>query len=100
MNYTIDEIVKRLCGEFRPVGDSGIDEKRLENLKSLGEVVYSLSEEISYIHHINRNAGQSSIKQCSDEARSILLRLSDFVEDAKLEHKDKNAKTPEHPARI
>ena len=43
---TVIEVVKKLVGEVDAVGSSHIDEKRLENLKVMTEVIDELIEEV------------------------------------------------------
>lgn len=45
---TVIEVVKTLVGEVDAVGSSHIDEKRLENLKVMTEVIDELIEEVIY----------------------------------------------------
>lgn len=43
---TNTDVVKKLIGEIRPVGDTNEDNKRFENLKSMCELVKELLYEI------------------------------------------------------
>lgn len=72
---THTEIVKKLIGSISPVGATHIDEVRLENLKSMCELVRDLINEISGVaEHTNRV--EHSIRQAGLYAESFLNDLT------------------------
>ncbi len=64
------EIVNKLIGPTRPMGESNEDEKRLDNLKGKCELVAELLQEIKEAASYNRS--EYSIKRISDYAKTFL----------------------------
>ncbi len=71
----LTEVVKRIVGDIKPVGDSSIDHKRLENLKSLFELINGLVHEVRIIHIENMNSQQYSVKIASDLSEEFINNL-------------------------
>jgi hypothetical protein len=57
----IYEVAKRLCGMIEPVGDSGIDKIRLENLEDTIDLIEKLTKDVVSVAK-NQNAYESSVK--------------------------------------
>lgn len=68
-------VIDNLVGEVYPVGETHIDEKRLENLKTMIEVTDGLLDRISFVaNEHNRTewsmqkAGQTALEYLADSA--------------------------------
>lgn len=73
----IDEIVMKLIGDIEPVGDSGIDEKRLENLTDLCALTDNLLERIASLRrHSSRH--EASIKKIGNQAMKFFISIRTF----------------------
>ncbi len=71
------EIVNKLIGPTRPMGESHEDEKRLDNLKEKCDLVAELLQEIKEAASYNRP--EYSIKRIADYAKSFLqTEVSEF----------------------
>lgn len=70
MTYT--EIVKKLVGNIRPIGESNTDNERFGNLKDMCELVDDLIVEIDSVHYYNRNSHEASVKRAADYANDFL----------------------------
>ena len=81
----IIEVVKRLIGPVRPVGETRTDADRLENLKKAGAVVDYLLEEIGEVATINKDRVEYSRKSAAEEALEILEFVKEHVENTLLE---------------
>lgn len=69
---THTDIVKKLIGNIHPIGDSRIDEGRLENLKAMCELVKNLVNEIEVVHFNNKDSHEHSVKKAYDYASDFL----------------------------
>lgn len=76
---TNHEIVKKLIGEIRPVGDSHIDKERLDNLKNMCVLVNNLVLDIVDMAHMNRGAYQHSVKLSVNQADYFILELKEII---------------------
>ena len=72
MDYT--EIVKKLIGNIRPVGESTEDRRRLENLKSMCKLVQDLVTEIDSVGYDFKDTAEHSLKQASNHASNFLTK--------------------------
>jgi len=72
---TTTEIVKKLIGEIRPIGETNEDKKRFENLKNLCELVESLVSEIDLVNCDFHDSYESSVKNASNFASNFLDNL-------------------------
>lgn len=72
---TTFEIVKKLIGEIRPVGDASIDSKRLENLKAMCELMTEIHCAIDAVAYDFKDDKQSSVKACCDFANKYIDSL-------------------------
>ena len=68
----IYDVIVKLTGSIRPVGDSRIDEERFENLKVLTELVSKLIADIDSVQYDNKDFQQASIKRAVDFAGHFL----------------------------
>lgn len=78
MTYT--DIVKKLIGEVEPIGDSRVDEERMENLKVLCELTNHFVEIIDNVHYSNKDRHEHSIKIMSDYAGTFLTKILNIKE--------------------
>lgn len=69
---THKEIVTKLIGEIRPVGETNTDNQRLENLKVLCGLVEDLAWEIYRVGYDFKDRQEWSLKQASDYAQNFL----------------------------
>ncbi len=69
---TNHEVIKKLVGEIRPVGESNTDAERLENLKEMCHLVEMLLMDIVDMVHDNKDDMQGSVRKCGDYADNFL----------------------------
>lgn len=74
----IMEVVDKLVGEIKPIGDSNYDDKVKENLKTMIEIVGYYVDEICEIAEMNSYC--ASIQDCSAIARDFINGLKDAYE--------------------
>ena len=77
----IMEVVDKLVGEIKPIGDSNYDDKVKQNLNTMIEIVSSYIGEICEIAEMNSYC--ASIQDCSAIAR-------DFINDLKYAYESLN----------
>ena len=76
----IEEIVIRLVGDIQPLGDHNIDQQRLQNLKTLNDLVEELlSRIISVAHEANRQ--EASIRNIGKCAKEFLLDITERLRE-------------------
>ena len=75
MAIDLYEVVTLLVGRIQPVGETREDERRLENLKEMCDLVERLVADIVRVELDNNNAHQASMKKASNVARSCLEGL-------------------------
>lgn len=66
------EIVKKLVGPIRPVGETNTDSERLENLKVLCDLVDDLTTDIIDVAHDFNHSYEASVKAASNYAGDFL----------------------------
>lgn len=71
---TTKEIVKKLIGEIRPVGETNTDEQRFENLKEICELVNELVSEIDSVSYDFKDSYEHSVKKASEYAKNFLTK--------------------------
>ena len=74
----IMEVVDKLVGEIKPIGDSNYDDKVKENLNTMIEIVGSYIGEICEIAKMNSYC--ASVQDCSAIARDFINSLKDAYE--------------------
>lgn len=62
------EVVKKLIGSIQPIGETQTDNRRLENLKAMTELVDKLLTDIDEIAHRYKNNHQYSMKTAAEYA--------------------------------
>jgi len=67
----IYDVVKKLIGGIDPVGDSGVDEKKYENLETHIELVYKLLSDLNDVAR-NKDRIEYSIKRAGKKAAYFL----------------------------
>jgi hypothetical protein len=63
---TIHEVVKKLVGEIRPIGETNEDNRRFENLKIMTNLIHALVLDIDEMIYDNKNHQEFSIKRAAD----------------------------------
>lgn len=71
---TIYDIVKKLIGEFEPVGAEHLDKKTYENLEAVIALVENLHSELDDIAYRHKDAYQDSIKKA-------VKRINKYLDD-------------------
>jgi hypothetical protein len=71
------DVVKKLIGEVRPVGESNEDESRLKNLGVLCELFDQIHTEIDSIAYDFEASHEASIKKACELANKQLNKFSD-----------------------
>lgn len=69
---TNHDVVKKLIGEIRPMGESNRDSERFENLKEMCHLVEMLLIDISDMEFTRRDDKQASVRKCGDYAAKFL----------------------------
>ena len=69
------EIVKRLIGNVRPLGDASRDSEILDNLKELCKLHAEIHKAIDDIAYDFKDDKQGSVKACCDYANNYLDSL-------------------------
>ena len=77
---THHEIVKKLIGEIRPVGETNTDNERFENLKVMCDLVNNLILDIDDMAFTNKDAYQFSVKRASEYASNFLTKKVGIAE--------------------
>ena len=68
----IEDVVNKLIGDIRPVGESKKDEQSFENLKRMCLLVDNLVKQIDDVHSDNQGAHQASIIKSAEYADHFL----------------------------
>lgn len=68
----IYEIVKKLNGEIRSVGETNKDDQKFENLKVVTKLVDMLLSDIDDVPYTNKDAHQFSIKRAGEFDKQFL----------------------------
>lgn len=69
---TNTELVKKVIGNINPLGDSGIDRDRYENLKEMCLLISQLVYEVEQVAFENKSAYESSVVKARDFAFNFL----------------------------
>lgn len=70
----LHEIVMKLVGPIDPLGESNADERRLENIQVLTELVDNLLADISSVAH-NAGRQEASMKAIGEHASQFLANV-------------------------
>ena len=73
-DYELKEIVTKIIGEIKPVGDSNIDGQRIENLKELLDFTDELITEIQAVARY-KNDDRHSCMKAGRKAKEWLIDL-------------------------
>ena len=76
----LHEIVMKLTGEIYPLGDSGVDERRLENLDTLPNLLDRLLGKVHRVS-LSKDNHQASVAAIGKAADSYLESLSEWTPD-------------------
>lgn len=71
---TNTDVVKKLIGPIRPIGESHTDAQRMENLKAMCDLVDGLLDEINDVAQLRFNH-EHSVKEAAMHAQSFLNRI-------------------------
>lgn len=66
------DIVNRLIGEIKPVGESNEDKRRHENILKMIELMKELHMQMDTVAHRNKNRVEHSMKVIGEEADKYL----------------------------
>lgn len=69
---TNTQLIKKVIGSITPIGQSGIDAERLENLKAMCELVNDLVTEIDNVAYRNKDSKEHSVKIMADYAKKFI----------------------------
>lgn len=72
LTMTNHDVVKKLIGKIRPVGESNTDAERLENTKEMCHLVEMLLMDIVDMVHDNKDDKQGSVRKCADYAAKFV----------------------------
>ena len=68
-------VVEKLIGAIEPIGDSGIDKVRFENLKATTELIEALLTDISDVANRYENNHQDSMQKACKFAKKFLAEV-------------------------
>ena len=71
------EIVVKLIGPIEPIGDSRVDENRLENMNKLQELINKLVCDIYDVSQTPHN-GEHSIKKAVENSDAFMNGFKDY----------------------
>lgn len=66
------EVIRKLVGNIKPVGDASIDPERFKNLESLCYIVGFLVSDIEEVVYDNKDRYESSVRKNADYANEFL----------------------------
>lgn len=69
------DVVKKLIGSIRPIGDSNEDAKRLENLKEMCKLMDEIHSAIDAVAYDYKDDKQGSVVACCKYANDFLDKL-------------------------
>lgn len=69
------DVIKKLIGKIRPVGDASIDPQRLENLKAMCELHAEIHKAIDDVAYDFKYDKQGTVKTCCDFANKYIDSL-------------------------
>ena len=71
----IYDVVTKLVGKIKPIGEANTDNERFDNLKVLLSLVDNLLADIDDLEFNCKNSHESSVKRASDLAGEFLTRI-------------------------
>jgi len=78
MTYT--QIVKKLIGKIKPVGETNEDDRRFENLKEMCELVNQLVTDIDLVAYTNKDRVEHSMNKAGKYADEFLTKKLGITE--------------------
>jgi hypothetical protein len=69
------DVVKKLIGNIRPIGDSNEDAKRLENLKEMCKLMDEIHSAIDAVSYDYKDDKKGSVAACCKYANDFLDKL-------------------------
>ena len=84
--FNLEQLVMKLIGEVRPVGETNSDNERLDNLHRLTKLSGFLIEEIQKIHEDFKENVEYSIKRASNFAGDYLE--SELINNLKIDEEE------------
>lgn len=69
------DVVKKLIGDIRPLGDASRDGQRLENLKAMCELMDKIHSAIDAVAYDFKDDKQGSVVACCEYANKFLDKL-------------------------
>lgn len=83
------DVVRKLVGPVRPVGETNADDERFENLKALTELVDALLGDINTLAP-HRNRYEFSIKRAGEYAAKFLDETQEALEGMAEQRRESN----------
>lgn len=75
--FTATEVVNKLIGDIHPIGETTLDQRRLENLDKLGDVLDDLSRELWLLASREKD-GRASVDRAIDTARMMMKGIGEW----------------------
>lgn len=69
------DVVKKLIGEIRPVGETNTDNARFENLKAMCDLMDQIHTAIDDVAYQFKDSHEFSVKRAADYANKFLDKL-------------------------
>ena len=78
----IEEVVTKLVGRIRPIGETNTDDERFENLVIMCELVNRLVMGIDNVAYLNADSPQYSMKRAGTYAKDFISKtLGNYITD-------------------
>ena len=75
----IEDVVKKLVGDIKPIGDSWKDSETFENLKVMCDLVNHLTGQIESVYESNKGDNQASVLKSANYAGKFLYELKERI---------------------
>ncbi len=76
----LHEIVKKLVGLIKPIGETNTDNERFENLKVLCHLIENLMMDIEDMAYYNKNSHEFSVKRAGEFGDKFLNAIKTMDE--------------------
>ena len=77
----ITDIVRKIVGPIRPVGETNEDNERFENLKVMCKLIEGLLNDVERVGYDYRNAHEFSKKRASTHAQKFIAEMAEVLKD-------------------
>lgn len=68
------EIVNKLIGPIRPVGESNTDAQRLENINEMCDLIEELTQQVMDVANDFKDSHEASVKEVQERANEFMIQ--------------------------